>query len=159
PPDGQGWPPPTESPRSGDLPPGYQPMPQYPAAGQPGYPASDPTYPSTADPAQGFVPAPALPSYPPSVYPPSPTFPQASAYRSAGAPGPARESPAPSAGAPSSPAPSAPAASYRTPMPYEDATPLFDQQPPPPEPPIDWTMPSYPTQWPPSDALTTDTPI
>jgi hypothetical protein len=139
PPDGQGWP------RSSDLPPGYQPMPRYPSAGQPGYPAADPTYapeptfpPQPSEPAGSeapFVPAPALPSYPPSaVYPPSPTFPQASAYGPASAPYPSQPS-------------------------YEDAAPLFDQHPPPAEPTIDWTMPSYPAQREPSDALTTDTPV
>ena len=100
PPGGQGWPSspdrPTDQPRPADLPPGYQPMPQYPTAGQPGYPATDPT---SAEAADAFVPAPALPSYPPSsIYPPSPRFSQASSY-----------GPAPASAAPAQPAPSAPA--------------------------------------------------
>jgi hypothetical protein len=56
-PDGQGWPP-------SDLPPGYQPMPTYPAAGQPGYPAADP----------------AEPAPPPATYPAQPTSPAQPTY-------------------------------------------------------------------------------
>jgi hypothetical protein len=124
-PSGQGWP------TSTDLPPGYQPMPTYPAAGQPGYPAAEPVYateqfavPQAYQSEQiveaEYVPEPALPAYPPAT--------------NLGQPAQLRG--------------------------YEDATPLFDQHPPPIEPEVDWAaMPAYPVQREPSEALTGQTPV